>query len=204
MWHNRIDICKYLIDKGMDPDVREKYSGKTPLHIADYLGNIECAQTLFENGAEVLFSKRSVDDVGCYPAHYAAMTGSKELIDFFLKIPKLDRFRIKRSQCSLRILSYAGNILDILIRKRNHGLLDYYASIGIPDAVETNPRVFSTLYVGYRNEHQWTPFHHAACLGDIRSLQILLKHFPHPSGDIQNSENIISSNPVKWLFLRDT
>jgi len=180
-WHNRPDICEYLIHEGIDPNVREKYSGKTPLHVASYLGHMESVVSLWKNGAEALYSKKSVDSLGCHPIHYAAMSGNKKMIDFFLGIPKFDQITTKRTVCSVRKLSGVGNVLDILIRKGNHTLLDYYSPIGGPHAVETNPRVFSAMYVGYKNENQWTPFHFAAVLGDIKALQILLKHFSNAS-----------------------
>jgi len=188
-WHNRPDVCEYLIHKGIDPDVSEKYSGKNPLHFASYLGHMESVFALCRNGAEALYSKKSVDALGCHPIHYAATSGNKKMIDFFLNIPKFDQISTKRSLCSVRRLSGLGNILDILIRKRNQTLLDYYSPIGGPHAVETNPNIFSAMYVGYNNENQWTPFHFAAVLGDIDALQILLKHFPNASSLDEDFKN---------------
>lgn len=177
-WNNRPEICKYLIKKGVDPEASEKFSGKTALHFAAYLGNIEVVIALIESGAEGLITNKSVDCLACHPIHYAAMIGNKEMIDFFLNLPNFNR---RERACSIASQSCLGNILDIFIRKRNYELLDYYSPIGGVSAIETNPRLYSDLYIGYRNEYQWSSIHYAAVMGDLQSLEILLKHFPNPT-----------------------
>ncbi len=50
--------------------------GQTPMHIAAMVGNIEAAQILVDEGAEVGIQDRH----GCTPLHYAVETGKRELV----------------------------------------------------------------------------------------------------------------------------
>ncbi len=172
-WHNKPEICQFLIYQKISPSVSEPFSGKTPLHIAAYHGHLETAE-VFTNFGRKVVGRKTGDFLGCLPLHYAAL-GEKEKMLFFL----MGRGHNPSESFSVRTLSSLGNALDILIRRGNYDLCDKVSSYEGISIVETNPIVGTTIYIGYDNENPWTPFHSAAVLGEKDILQMLLRKFPH-------------------------
>ncbi len=172
-WHNKPEICQFLISQKIAPNVSETFSGKAPLHIAAYLGHLETAE-VFTNFGRKVAGRKTGDFLGCLPLHYAALR-EKEKMLFFL----MGRGHNPSESFSVRTLSSLGNTLDILIRRGNYDLCDKVSSYEGISIVETNPIVGTTIYIGYDNENPWTPFHSAAVLGEKDILQMLLRKFPH-------------------------
>ena len=75
-----LDICRLLIDKGAQLEVKDEY-GKTPLHCAAIQSNVEIVRLLCDHGADV--EARTNNGVG--PLHLAVFNGHisivKELIE---------------------------------------------------------------------------------------------------------------------------
>ncbi len=178
VWHNQPEICKFLISGKISPNIDEPFSGKTPLHIAAYFGHLEVAKTLTTLGAK-LDGRKSVDILGCHPLHYAALGEQEKMIFFFLGLCHLTGPLGSQTKFSGKTVSCIGNILDILIKKRNLALCDLISAAEGISIVETDPRRESALYVGYYNENPWTPFHSAAVLGERKIVEMLLRRFPH-------------------------
>lgn len=168
-WLNQPNVCQFLISHKISPSVKESFSGKSPLHIASYFGYLEVADILLGLGAKVTENKGQ-DKLGCLPMHYAALGEQKNMIFRFLEIAH----SLGSNESTV---SPIGNVLDILIRKRNFDLCDLISSsVGI-SIVETNRRRESAPYVGYSN--QWTPFHSAAALGDKKIIEMLIHKFSY-------------------------
>jgi ankyrin repeat protein len=177
-WHNQPEVCRFLISHKISPSIEESFSLKSPLHIAAYFGHSEVANVLLELGAKVT-GRKARDFIGGHPMHYAALGEQEEMIFLFLGMTHLIGPMGSKPDFTPKTVCTIGNILDILIRKRNFALCDLISSsVGIL-IVETNPRRESTLYVGYGNENTWTPFHSAALLGDKRIVEMLVRKFPY-------------------------
>lgn len=177
-WYNQPKLCELLLSQKIHPNVKESFSGKTPLHIAAYYGYKEVAKVLVHFHLETKYHKIA-DILGCHPLHYAALGEHKNMIYFFLEINHILFDYQKRKEFFAGKPSLIGNILDILIRQENFELSDLVSSSEGISIVETNPRIYSTTYIGYTHEYQWTPFHSAAAIGDIKTFEMLLKKFPY-------------------------
>ena len=194
-WHNQPEICRFLISQKIPPNIEESFSQKTPLHIASYFGHLEVAEVLLELGAKVSGSKAR-DIIGGHPLHYAALGEQEKMIFLFLGMAHLIWPMESTPAFTPRSVCTIGNILDILIRKRNFDLCDLISSsVGI-SIVETNPRMESTLYVGYNNENTWTPFHSAAITGDTRIIEMLVRKFPYAYCLCENFADLINYSPA--------
>jgi hypothetical protein len=157
-----VDMCQFLLEEGITPDVTEPFTQKTPLHIAAYFGYIEVAKVLKKFRATL----DAQDCIACSPIHYAAMNQKKDLILFFLEN------RIETS-----VQSIFGNMLDILIRKKSIGLVDFFSSIG---GVDTLSPYYFLSFVLRRSidDGEWTPFHSAAVSGQTEIVKMLMQKFP--------------------------
>lgn len=175
--HNQPDICEFLISEGVSPNIKESFSKKNPLHIAAYLGHLEAAQTLLRCGWKASRTKAE-DILHCLPIHYAAMGEKKEMISLLLRTGYPGKFL--GDGYGISTTSCLGNCLDILIRKRNLELVDFFsASEGI-SSVEANPRLTIGINLfKYQNELPWTPFHSAAVMGNMEMVELLFNRFPH-------------------------
>ena len=65
--HESVSIARLLLDRGIDPDVRDE-DGATPLHRAAWYGSHEVGEMLLDGGASV--NARAEDDLT--PLHHAA------------------------------------------------------------------------------------------------------------------------------------
>ena len=194
-WHNQPEVCRFLISQKISPSIEENFSLKTPLHVAAYFGYFELANVLLELGAKVTGHK-SRDIIGGHPLHYAALGEQEKMIFLFLGMTHLIGPMGSEPDFSPRSVCTIGSILDILIRKRNFDLCDLISSsVGI-SIVETNPRMESTLYVGYNNENIWTPFHSAAITGDTRIVEMLVRKFPYAYCFCENFAHLFNYSPA--------
>ena len=58
-WYGRVDVVRFLLDHGVDPNARHAQDGDTALHVAAYTGNADLVRLLLEHGAQV----NVIDDV---------------------------------------------------------------------------------------------------------------------------------------------
>ncbi len=160
--YNQVEICLFLLEEGITPDVTESFSQKTSLHIAAYFGYLEVAKILKSFGAAL-----DVEDcIACRPIHYAAMGKQKDLMLFFLE-----------NRVGLSNQSIFGNIFDIIIRKKSSDLVDFFSNIG---GVETFDSYYFSIETPCRSidENGWTPFHSAAVSGQGKIFEMLMRKFP--------------------------
>jgi ankyrin repeat protein len=73
------DLVQFLIDEGLDPNDRDE-SGETPLFWAVAEPNLQAADVLLANGAEL----EVFNDEGFAPIHTAVYDGGTETIDYLL------------------------------------------------------------------------------------------------------------------------
>lgn len=127
---NRLHIATWLIENGAKVSRREKYSQKTPLHLAAYFGHLEMMDLLIHHVVDELsysvldphpnehpdeiFRK---DVLYCSPVHYAVMGGHLEAV----------KFLIKKGE-ELNFYSSVGTALDIAIRKGFFEMVDFVST----------------------------------------------------------------------------
>lgn len=160
--HNQVEICQFLLEEGITPDITEPFTQKAPLHIAAYFGHLEIAKVLKKYGAAL-----DVEDcIACNPIHYAAMGKQKNLILFFLE-----------NRIELSVQSIFGNVLDILIRKKSLDLVNFFSNIGGVEPLDT---YYFSSYIPRRSldDGAWTPFHSAAVSGQAEIFDMLMRKFP--------------------------
>ena len=79
-WNGHLAICRLLLDKGAQLEVKSSHGG-TPLHYAADQGHVEIVRLLCDHGADV----KARTDTGNRPLHLAAWQGHisvmKELIE---------------------------------------------------------------------------------------------------------------------------
>jgi hypothetical protein len=160
--HNQVEICQFLLEEGITPNITEPFTGKTPLHIAAYFGHLELAKVLKKFGAAL----DSEDYIASNPIHYAAMGKQKDMILFFLE-----------NRIEPAVQSIFGNVLDILIRKKSRDLVDFVSNI---DGVVALDTYYFWRYTPRRsiNDGAWTPFHSAAVSGQVEIFEMLMRKFP--------------------------
>jgi len=74
----RVDILNYCIDKGIDLNETHRPSKITPIILASCFNNIEIAQFLLDNGANI----NSQDSNGMSAKDYAKKLGQKKMLSF--------------------------------------------------------------------------------------------------------------------------
>lgn len=76
--YGQIETVRLLLAKGASPEEMESDFQATPLHFAAREGHLQVSRILIENGASVA----ATDRMGKTPAHWALLSGQKELYDF--------------------------------------------------------------------------------------------------------------------------
>jgi len=161
--YDKTQMCRFLLEEGITPNVIEPFTGKTAVHIAAYLGLLDVVKVLRDFGADLSLK----DHLDCAPIHYAAMGKHKEMILFFLQN------HIKTS-----LQSVFGNVLDILIRKKCVELVDFFSNINGVEALDTE-YFFNDFPDRSLSDVEWTPFHSAAVSGQIETFKMLRDKFPY-------------------------
>jgi hypothetical protein len=133
-WHNKPEICQFLISQKISPTVAETFSQKTPLHIAAYFGHMEVAEVLINLGAKIT-GRKSRDYLNCHPLFYAALGEQEQMLFLFLGITHLIGPKGSRLDFTAKTVACMGNILDILIRKRNFALCGLKRREQLPNVV---------------------------------------------------------------------
>ena len=83
-----LDVLKLLVEKGGADDVHENgYLGRTPLHIACLHGNLDCAQYLVSEGADIDAKDndgRTPHSEGFTPLHLACFKGELDCAQYLV------------------------------------------------------------------------------------------------------------------------
>ena len=166
----QVEIAYYLLENGAKVDKKETCSGKTPLHLSAYFGNLELLKLLIN------YSKKFMPDAaGCYPLHYASMRGDIEAVRFLIK-----------SGENPNCFSSVGTPLDIAIRKKNFPLVDLLSgNIGLSclDSHGDSNRD-SKVFFG---RDGLSPVHLAIATDQRETAEMLLQRFPqYPSEQLKN------------------
>ena len=160
--HNQLEVCQALLTEGITPDITEPLTHKTPLHIAAYFGHLRITKLLKNFGADL----SAKDDLGCSPIHYGAMGLHKKMILFFIE-----------NQVSPLLQSNFGGLLDILIRKKNFELVDFFSNICGSTAMGLDESLLFPMRC--ISDQRWTPFHSAVVSGQDAIFKMLMEKFPH-------------------------
>jgi ankyrin repeat protein len=116
LYHRHLDICRLLIEKGAQLEVKG-WNDFTPLHYAAASGHIEIVRLLCDRGADI--EARS-DDFGRRPLHFAVREGRISIVKELIEVRKADINA--RSIGGRTALRYAKNnqyleIADFLVSK---------------------------------------------------------------------------------------
>jgi ankyrin repeat protein len=143
------EMVEMLVDRKGSQMLNElNASGETVAHVAARAGNARMVSLLLELGADL----STPSDTGEVPAHAAAWEGHRQVIEV---MPRE----------ALSHTNKEGDTPALLAAMRGHaGVLDALARKG---ADLTQP-----------DREGNTPLHHAAALGDVDSIKVLLKHAP--------------------------
>jgi ankyrin repeat protein len=79
---NKINVLTYLINKGVDINVKLEINGDTPLHCAAAFGHYEVVQLLLNSGAD----KNIKNKFGMTPLTYAKNNNHTEIINLLNEI----------------------------------------------------------------------------------------------------------------------
>ncbi len=75
-----LELAVYLLEQGVDVDVRSGIDQSTPLHVAAHAGQIEIVRLLIARGADI----RARAAGGNTPMHMAALGGHAEIVELLL------------------------------------------------------------------------------------------------------------------------
>lgn len=159
-WYNQPQLIQKLIKYGAKPNLKEKQSQKTALHIAAYLGHVEACKALLENDAYIA----SEDESYFTPLHYASLQGHLPVVKLFVKWGAGHQYQLN-SQAIL-------TPLELAIRHENTEVIQFLLE-NIAYHFLTKLGDFDTDDIG-----RLTPIHFATLLGSTQIVQLLLNTIP--------------------------
>lgn len=149
---NNVDDVKNLLEKGVDPNTKDKINGSTVLHWACFTGNVDITKHLVEKGADI----HAKDKQGSTAVHEAAYWGH------------------------FSILTYLVDEKSANFNARNiHGDTPLYKAI--ESAADSKLDVIKYLLdskqvaVNTRGRFEKSPLHLAARYGDLDTVKYLIK-----------------------------
>jgi len=89
---NWLPIANYLLDKGANPNGRQRFNGKSPLHAAIGTGNIDLVRKLVEHGADI----NHIDIWGNTPLFEAGWKGDMAIAEYLLEVSAERNIEIRR------------------------------------------------------------------------------------------------------------
>jgi len=81
-FHNRLEVVKYFINDGLDPNCATKMK-QTPLHFAAYVGHFEMVKLLLDHGAQPAPIE---DQWNSVPAGWAKQNGHLEVMQYLINL----------------------------------------------------------------------------------------------------------------------
>ncbi|KAK2766808.1 hypothetical protein FQN54_006122 [Arachnomyces sp. PD_36] len=180
----KAEVARALLETGrVDPDSRYGLD-MTPLHLAAVMGSKEVAQLLRATG-RVDIEAKTTDGDEYTPLHFAAREGQPEMVRFLLEEGAQVDSRCSNGSTPLILSSSEGQY------EATKALIERGASIE-----EENGDLQPAIHVALRRKHlnivqllldsgapidspgtekRWTPLHHAAHLGLVDMIDMLLE-----------------------------
>ncbi|MGV8125201.1 MAG: FHIPEP family type III secretion protein [Candidatus Xenobiia bacterium LiM19] len=125
--YGQSETVRLLLAKGASPEEMESDFQATPLHFAAREGHLQVSRILIENGASVA----ATDRMGKTPAHWALLSGKKELYDFLasqgVNISEIERTLLEitrtKGEALLQHRTHAKRVLQEVISSDEIGFL---------------------------------------------------------------------------------
>lgn len=114
--YNRIQVVKFLLEKGALVDKPSNIDGSTPLYFATGVKNFKLVDILIGAGASPLYN----GPVGSFPLLYAAMLGYYNIVKRMLQFPNIDvNFSVVGSITALQAACSSGHahVVALLLMK---------------------------------------------------------------------------------------
>ncbi|CAF0765651.1 unnamed protein product [Adineta steineri] len=151
--HNQLKALEFLLSKRPEHVNLPGERGKTPLHCAALIDNVDAAKILTNHNARLCHK----DDVGNYPIHVAALNSSNRVFNHLFEIAKS--------------LGYKTDTLLNFCDAENHRPLHSSVIGGNIEAVETCLRIGGKI--DDQQDDLSTPVHLAASQGSIEILKLM-------------------------------
>ena len=185
---NRSNITRTLIDKGLDPNIRDK-SERTPLHIASQYGQATVLSLLLEKNADPTLRDR----YGRTPKLVAWQYGHSEMVDLLESYEKSQLARQPEQlpdNTQLPIWSMARQgleeVLDQAISRQQADVNitePFSENTALHCAIDANrtgilPSLLQAGAIPINAPNRWkrTPLHLAALHGDLTAINLLISH----------------------------
>ncbi|KAJ5266606.1 hypothetical protein N7478_009414 [Penicillium angulare] len=173
-------------------------SGETPLAVVCRMGDLQIAQKLLANGADI----ETVDDIGDTPLSISALNGHLEIVKLLLEQGALPQPYIVGLRTPLHGASYNGHleVVRLLLRKGADPTLNTVNLLTPLYCAALNGHILIAqtildycLNIETHTPQGWTPLHGAASNGHLKIVKLLLE-----KGFDPESRNIELSTPLHF------
>ncbi|CAH0549306.1 unnamed protein product [Brassicogethes aeneus] len=201
--NNHTKITEYLINHGADVNLRGSKDNRTALHVAGLTGNVEMANVLVSNGADI-----NAQDINGYsPLMFAVYKNHTETVEFLINQGADVNLRgSKDNRTALHVAAATGNI------EMSNVLVSNGADINAQDINGYSPLMFAVdnnhpetaeflinqgVDVNLRgSKDNRTALHVAAATGNVKMANVLVSN----GADI-NAQDINGYWPLMFAFI---
>lgn len=109
--YGHVDICQYLVEKGVPVDIEIPNAGATPLMMAVLFNNLDVVKYLLSKGANI----NKQEDDGVTSLHYAVGKNFPQMVSFLLENKKINlSLKDKINRTALDLAKESG-LTDIVL-----------------------------------------------------------------------------------------
>lgn len=198
---NRLEIARYLINKGANINQGTFRDNMTPLYASCFSGHFDIITLLVEHGVDI--NKACTDD-GSTPLFIASYRGHKNIVSFLLQNgANVNQARSNDGATPIFVASQEGylEVVEILCRAggdvKQGNFQDGWQAIHIASQ-EDRPEIVEYLIQNGANVNQptlddgSTPLFFAARDGKLRVVQVLIKY----RADVNQARTDTGSTPL--------